>query len=1264
MKLLGKYVRGQKRCEISSAGFGDRAKAKSILMAALGATLLAATQSMAGWTAYNDCSWKSGQLNADITTYGQGESGTMVDHTTGNPVAAVLEIVDGGATENGGGGPMPDSGTEAFSNFNGIVSFDNVLYYGAEGWYVDAVFTGLDPDKEYEFVTSCNRGSSDYTTRWSKFTISGIDSATQSSTPGVQVNSDTSVSFCSGDNSANGYVACWAAIKCGEDGSFTVRAEADGQNGNDVRKGYAFDGLLLREVDSEEPAFAISNPYDEVDWNTATSRKANFHTHTTQSDGNMSPDAVIDTYASYGYAALALTDHNLVTYPWSDYSRDPATVGMVDVEGNELSYGHHIVSLFCGYASTSSDETALLTGVGEAGGLAFIAHPGRYSYDAQWYADHYLAHSHCVGQEIYNQGDRYPDDRKLWDEVLTILMPDRPVWGFSNDDAHQLAHMGRNRTYFPFTGDLTQNAVSNALIQGSFYATYSTSSTYEPPLVTGIEIDEVNGVITLTASNYTSVSWISGGTEVATGESIDLSATPGVVDYVRAELVGPEGSTYLNPFGISGSGGNELPVASAGSDQIVTDSDSSGAEEVVLDGSGSSDSDGSIVSYVWSEDGTQVATGETATVSLDVGEHALTLTVTDDAGATAADTTTITVVPYGQQLTVSVRIASSSDDIEQGEDGSMYLDSSDLELAYDSWNSQNYQLVGMRFLDINIPQGATIVDASIQFACDETSSGSVSLTIQGQAADDAVGFSTTDNDAGNRTKTTAQVSWSPAAWDTVGEAGDDQLTPNLAAVIQEITDRSGWATGNAMALFVSGSTAEKRVAESYDGTSSSAPQLTITYTMGEAENQAPTADAGSDQSVSDTDSSGAESVTLDGSGSSDSDGTIASYVWSEDDTQIATGETPTVSLAVGVYTLTLTVTDDEGATSTDTVNVSVTGNLADGWTAFNDCVYQGSGYKATNATIYGIGKNATCPASGMLRDIDSGSELPVTVTFTATGDVTWQPSTSYGGSDCAAGTDAFETFGNVVDMGGVIYYGSAGWTVQVQFDGLDTDGVYEFATSANRDGSSYTDRTTIYSIQGADEFHAAGTEGVVTDGTNQTFCTGYNTAAGNVARWVGIRPGSDGSFTVSATHTADSSDGRKAYAFDVFRLHRSSGFEAWAQEQGLRGTDGDFALVGSNGVPYAMKYAFGENLVLDEPVIDIFMQNGQPVVDIPAQDASTESYVRIELKGSTNLTSSSEWTLETHPADDTTEKPANRQWLETDTMPDSGFFRLEVERVD
>ncbi|MDD5458149.1 MAG: hypothetical protein PHF37_01985, partial [Phycisphaerae bacterium] len=58
---------------------------------------------------------------------------------------------------------------------------------------------------------------------------------------------------------------------------------------------------------------------------------------------------------------------------------------------------------------------------------------------------------------------------------------------------------------------------------------------------------------------------------------------------------------------------NNPPTANAGQDKIVTAVN--GTAQVTLDGSLSFDSDGTIQSFVWSENGTQIAAGQTATVT-------------------------------------------------------------------------------------------------------------------------------------------------------------------------------------------------------------------------------------------------------------------------------------------------------------------------------------------------------------------------------------------------------------------------------------------------------------------------------------------------------------------------------------------------------------------------------------------------------------------------------------------------------------------------
>jgi len=110
------------------------------------------------------------------------------------------------------------------------------------------------------------------------------------------------------------------------------------------------------------------------------------------------------------------------------------------------------------------------------------------------------------------------------------------------------------------------------------------------------------------------------------------------------------------------------------------------------------------------------------------------------------------------------------------------------------------------------------------------------------------------------------------------------------------------------------------------GAASSAATVNVTVSPGT--NIAPIANAGTDQSVT----SGSQ-VTLNGTGSTDADGTIASYAWTQtvgvpvnlSNATVAqpTFTAPNVALAT-TYSFSLVVTDNLGATSTEsTVNVIV-----------------------------------------------------------------------------------------------------------------------------------------------------------------------------------------------------------------------------------------------------------------------------------------------------------------------------------------------------
>ena len=286
--------------------------------------------------------------------------------------------------------------------------------------------------------------------------------------------------------------------------------------------------------------------------------------------------------------------------------------------------------------------------------------------------------------------------------------------------------------------------------------------------------------------------------------------------------------TVIETVTVSHGAENQAPVADAGPDQNVTDSDGSGSESVTLNGSASSDPDGTISSYVWNEGAAQIGTGVTPAVTLATGTHTIYLTVTDNNGATATDTVVVTVnAGGGTPTTVISRINGRTDDVEERQSGgAIYIFSSDLELVYDTAITGN-QYVGMRFININVPQDKTIINAYIQFTVDEASLAPTNLTIKGQAADNPGTFTASAYDVSSRAGTAGSVSWSPFPWPTVGAAGTNQRTPDVKAIVQEIVNRTGWAQNNSMVFIITGT--GKRTAKTYDGSPSQAPQLVITY---------------------------------------------------------------------------------------------------------------------------------------------------------------------------------------------------------------------------------------------------------------------------------------------------------------------------------------------------------------------------------------------------------------------------------------------------
>ncbi len=387
---------------------------------------------------------------------------------------------------------------------------------------------------------------------------------------------------------------------------------------------------------------------------------------------------------------------------------------------------------------------------------------------------------------------------------------------------------------------------------------------------------------------------------------------------------------------------NQAPVANAGPDQTLF-----GTYTTTLDARGSTDDGGAAgLSFQWSQISGNPSiitnpTGAVTSVTLPGnGSYTFRVTVTDSASPSlsSADDVVISVSPGGQSGTVQAQVSAGNDDAEENTaGGAVGLTSTDLDLVIDNFGTatQKSQVIGLRFGSVAIPKNATITAATIQFRADETSSGAAAaattLTIKGQAADNPTSFTTAKFNVSTRPQTIQSVQWSPPVW-TINAVTPAQQSPDLTAVVQEIVDRPGWASGNAMAFVISGTGAGTRVADSYEG--NFGPVLSVSYVVGgPPANASPVVTAGPDQSIT---SALPATTTLAGSVSDDGlpAGGSLTQLWSQvSGPGIATFASPTekvtaiVMPAAGPYVFRLTATDGDLSASSD-VTVTVTTPVA------------------------------------------------------------------------------------------------------------------------------------------------------------------------------------------------------------------------------------------------------------------------------------------------------------------------------------------------
>ena len=176
---------------------------------------------------------------------------------------------------------------------------------------------------------------------------------------------------------------------------------------------------------------------------------------------------------------------------------------------------------------------------------------------------------------------------------------------------------------------------------------------------------------------------------------------------------------------------------------------------------------------------------------------------------------------------LETRVTSSADDVEEAEDGSMFTGRPNLHFARDG--ERGFQVIGLRFDEIAIPQGAKITRAYAQFTADGAGKAKTKLVIRAQRSPNAPTFSQDKSDVSSRPTTVTSVDWSPPQWMQKSEQAENERTSDLSQIIQEVVSQKDWKTGNALVFVIAGRGFRNAVA--YDQDPNAAAILYVEYEL-------------------------------------------------------------------------------------------------------------------------------------------------------------------------------------------------------------------------------------------------------------------------------------------------------------------------------------------------------------------------------------------------------------------------------------------------
>jgi predicted metal-dependent phosphoesterase TrpH len=313
----------------------------------------------------------------------------------------------------------------------------------------------------------------------------------------------------------------------------------------------AIAGCAGRKAAAEKRATAtpsaatLVNPFEaEGKW-----YKANFHTHTNLSDGDVNLPVRVKQYRDKGYQVLAVTDHektnNVAGYSDANFLLISGMETHPACPGAQVPYHLVCLNIPNGFLR-NKDMTAqqVIDAVKAAGGEVIFAHP----YWSGHTTREMLAVDGYIGMEVYNSvcnsmGKGY--NSVQWDQLMNT---GKIIPAVADEDVHSSSAVGQSWTMIKAKG-LTTETIMNSLRDGSYYASCG-------PTIEEFKIE--NGTAVVKCSPVVEICFMGPytlGSNILSGrEHLMTSAEyklPPTIKWVRAEVVDANGKhAWTNPIEI------------------------------------------------------------------------------------------------------------------------------------------------------------------------------------------------------------------------------------------------------------------------------------------------------------------------------------------------------------------------------------------------------------------------------------------------------------------------------------------------------------------------------------------------------------------------------------------------------------------------------------------------------------------------------------------------------------------------------------------